>query len=116
MVRGRQAGVVRDFQSTPTVQQKLGTVGGADSSRTSCTQKKKSPQQRRTHVPGVERYMCVGWGWSREVGVEMMKKKTKRKRKKRKKKTKRNVTSLPTAPHRRLITHADCSSELLEYN
>lgn len=35
MVRGRQAGVVRDFQSTPTVQQKLGTVGGADSSRAS---------------------------------------------------------------------------------
>lgn len=37
MVRGRQAGVVRDFQSTPTVQQKLGTVRGADSSRASHT-------------------------------------------------------------------------------
>lgn len=35
MVSGRHAGVVRDFQSTPTVQQKLGTVGGADSSRPS---------------------------------------------------------------------------------
>lgn len=34
MVRGRQAGVVRDFQSTPTVQQKPGTMGGADSVRT----------------------------------------------------------------------------------
>lgn len=34
MVRGRHAGVVRDFQSTPTVQQKPGTTGGADSVRT----------------------------------------------------------------------------------
>ena len=68
MVRGRQAGVVRDFQSTPTVQQKLGTVGGADSSRASgaptpCIRtNKKSPQRRQKHVPRVERYMCVGGG------------------------------------------------------
>ena len=34
MGRGRHAGVVRDFQSTPTVQQKPGTTGGADRVRT----------------------------------------------------------------------------------
>lgn len=52
MVRGRQAGVVRDFQSTPTVQQKPGTMGGADSVRTasSChggTQGAGSPMEKQ---------------------------------------------------------------------
>lgn len=42
MVRGRHAGVVRDFQSTPTVQQKPGTTGGADSVRTaSCNREER---------------------------------------------------------------------------
>lgn len=39
MVRGRHAGVVSDFQSTPTVQQKPGTTGGADSVRTASCQR-----------------------------------------------------------------------------
>lgn len=68
MVRGRQAGVVRDFQSTPTVQQKLGTVGGADSSRASGAPTPHTPRTHtnipasRTKVPRVERYMYMGVG------------------------------------------------------
>lgn len=71
-MRGRQAGVVRDFQSTPTVQQKLGTVGGADSSRASGA---PTPHTPRTHTqtsphPGQKdpewRGTCT---WGRGIGI-----------------------------------------------
>lgn len=87
--------MVRDFQSTPTVQQKLGTVGGADSSRASHARinKKNSPRQRQTHVPRVERYMCVGVGrdkgWRKEMKME---KKEQRRKEGKKKKNKKSVT------------------------
>lgn len=42
--------MVRDFQSTPTVQQKLGTVGGADSSRTSGAPPPHTQTQNSTHA------------------------------------------------------------------
>lgn len=57
MVRGRQAGVVKDFQSTPTVQQKLGTVGGADSSRASGAPTHKQTKKIPTAKTNVEGYM-----------------------------------------------------------
>lgn len=70
MVRGRQAGVVRDFQSTPTVQQKLGTVGGADSSRASGAPTHthtKHPHSKDKCMYPEWRGTCVG-GAGKDIG------------------------------------------------
>lgn len=66
MVRGRQAGVVRDFQSTPTVQQKLGTVGGADSSRASHT---KQIPTAKTNACTQSGQVHVWWGGEDDIST-----------------------------------------------
>ena len=63
MVRGRHAGVVRDFQSTPTVQQKPGTTGGADSVRTA------SHNGEKVYVVTTA---GLGMGGRERVGVKFM--------------------------------------------
>lgn len=62
MVRGRQAGVVRDFQSTPTVQQKLGTVGGADSSRASGAPTPYIHKHTNKKIPTAKTHACTQSG------------------------------------------------------